>query len=177
MTALEKHVKSQFEKKFTDRRLICSSVAVLSREHNGRGPCQGRNQCHRGCPYSAYFSSNGVTLPAAAATGNLTLQPDSIAHSLIYDEKTNRVRGVRVIDAQTKKVTEYFAKVVFLCASTLNTTALLLNSRNKRFPNGFGNDSGELGHNLMDHHNGGGATASYSGLPHPYYRGRRATSM
>ena len=77
MTALEKHIKREFEKEFTDRQLICSSIAVLSREHNGRGPCQGRNQCARGCPYSAYFSSNGVTLPAAAATGNLTLQPDS----------------------------------------------------------------------------------------------------
>ena len=177
MTAFEKHLRGSMEKAFDDRRLICSSIAVLSRELNGRGPCQGRNQCHRGCPFSAYFSSNGVTLPAAAATGNLTLQQDAIAHSLIYDEKTNRVRGVRVIDVQTKKTTEYFSKVIFLCASTLNTTALLLNSRSKRFPNGFGNDSGELGHNLMDHHNGGGATASYSGLLDRYYRGRRATSM
>ena len=87
--------------------LICSSIAVLSREHNGRGPCRGRDQCARGCPYSAYFSSNGVTLPAAAATGNLTLQPDSIVHSLIYDEGKQRVTGVRVIDANTFKSTEY----------------------------------------------------------------------
>ena len=86
MNALEKHIKREMAKAFTDRKLICSATAVLSREHNGRGPCQGRNQCARGCPYSAYFSSNGVTLPAAAATGNLTLQPDSIVHSLIYDE-------------------------------------------------------------------------------------------
>ena len=159
MTALEKHVKSAFQKAFTDRHLICSSVAVLSREHNGRGPCQGRDQCARGCPYSAYFSSNGVTLPAAAATGNLTLQPDTVVHSLIYDEAKNRVTGVRVVDVNTLKTTEYFARVVFLCASTLNSTAILLNTRVKRFPNGLGNDSGELGHNLMDHHNGGGATA------------------
>jgi choline dehydrogenase-like flavoprotein len=177
MNALEKHIKGSFEKSFTDRRLICSSTAVLSREHNGRGPCQGRNQCARGCPFSAYFSSNGVTLPAAAKTGNLTLQPDAIAHSLIYDERKNRVTGVRVVDAHTRKTMEYFARVVFLCASTLNTTALLLNSRGARFPNGLGNDSGELGHNLMDHHNGGGATASYSGLSDRYYRGRRSTSM
>jgi choline dehydrogenase-like flavoprotein len=177
MNALEKHIKGSFEKAFTGRRLICSATAVLSREHNGRGPCQGRNQCARGCPYSAYFSSNGVTLPAAAATGNLTLQPDTIAHSLIYDESKQRVTGVRVIDAVSRKATEYFARVVFLCASTLNSTALLLNSRSPRFPNGLGNDSGELGHNLMDHHNGGGATASYSGLSDRYYRGRRATSM
>jgi choline dehydrogenase-like flavoprotein len=177
MTAFEKHIKRSFEKSFADRRLIASSAAVLSREHNGRGPCQGRDQCARGCPYSAYFSSNGVTLPAAAATGNLTLQPDAIGHSLIYDAKKNRVTGVRVIDAHTKQTSEYFARVVFLCASTLNSTALLLNSRSERFPNGLGNDSGELGHNLMDHHNGAGATASYAGLLDRYYRGRRATSV
>ena len=177
MTALEKYVKGSFEKAFTDRRLICSSIAVLSREHNGRGPCQGRNQCARGCPYSAYFSSNGVTLPAAAATGNLTLTPDTVVHSLIYDDKKQRVTGVRAVDVNTLKTTEYFAKVVFLCASSLNSTAILLNTRSARFPNGLGNDSGELGHNLMDHHNGGGATASYSGLLDRYYKGRRSTSM
>jgi choline dehydrogenase-like flavoprotein len=177
MNALEKHLRGSFEKSFADRRLICSATAVLSREHNGRGPCQGRNQCARGCPYSAYFSSNGVTLPAAAATGNLTLRPDSVAHSLIYDEKANRVTGVRVVDANTHATTEHHAKVVFLSASTLNSTAILLNSRSARFPEGLGNDSGELGHNLMDHHNGGGATASYSKLLDRYYKGRRSTSM
>jgi choline dehydrogenase-like flavoprotein len=178
MNALEKHIRARFAEKFAgQRKLICSATAVLSREHNGRGPCQGGNHCARGCPYSAYFSSNGVTLPAAAATGNLTLRPDSIVHSLIYDEGRNKVTGVRVVDAETKKTQEYFARVVFLCASTLNTTAILLNSRSLRFPDGLGNDSGELGHNLMDHHNGGGATASYSKLLDRYYRGRRSTSM
>lgn len=178
MNALEKHIRARFAEKFAgERKLICSATAVLSREHNGRGPCQGRNHCARGCPYSAYFSSNGVTLPAAAATGNLTLRPDSIVHSLIYDEGRNKVTGVRVVDAEAKKTQEYFARVVFLCASTLNTTAILLNSRSLRFPDGLGNDSGELGHNLMDHHNGGGATASYSKLLDRYYRGRRSTSM
>jgi choline dehydrogenase-like flavoprotein len=177
MTALEKHMKREIAKEYTDRYLVASSIAVLSRELNGRGPCQGRNQCARGCPYSAYFSSNGVTLPAAAATGNLTLQPDSVVHSLIYDEGKNRVTGVRVIDTRSMQTREYFAKVVFLCASALNSTAILLNSRSSRFPNGLGNDSGELGHNLMDHHNGGGATASYSGLLDRYYKGRRSTSM
>jgi choline dehydrogenase-like flavoprotein len=160
-----------------ERKLICSATAVLSREHNGRGPCQGRNQCARGCPYSAYFSSNGVTLPAAAATGNLTLRPDSLVHSLVYDDTKQRVTGVRVIDSATRQTTEYSGKVVFLCASTLNSTAILLNSTSARFPGGLGNDSGELGHNLMDHHNGGGATASFSGLLDRYYRGRRSTSM
>ena len=178
MNALEKHIRTHMEQAFGgERKLICSATAVLSREHNGRGPCQGRNQCARGCPFSAYFSSNGVTLPAAAATGNLTLRPDSIGHSLVYDDARRRVTGVRVIDAATKQATEYRARVVFLCASTLNSTAMLLNSRSARFPDGLGNDSGELGHNLMDHHNGGGATARYSGLLDRYYRGRRATSM
>ncbi len=118
-----------------------------------------------------------MTLPAAAATGNLTLKPDSIVHSLIYDEAKQRVTGVRVIDANSFTSTEYFARVVFLCASALNSTSILLNTRSSRFPNGLGNDSGELGHNLMDHHNGGGATASYSGLLDRYYKGRRSTSM
>jgi choline dehydrogenase-like flavoprotein len=178
MNALEKHIRGHMAEAFKgERKLICSATAVLSREHNGRGPCRGRNQCARGCPYSAYFSSNGVTLPAAAATGNLTLKPDSLAHSLIYDDVKKRVTGVRVIDAATRQTTEYFARVVFLCASAMNSTAVLLNSTSARFPKGLGNDSGELGHNLMDHHNGGGATASYSGLLDRYYRGRRSTSM
>ena len=178
MNALEKHIRANMDAAFKgERKLICSATAVLSREHNGRGPCQGRNQCARGCTYSAYFSSNGVTLPAAAATGRLTLRPDSLAHSLIYDDARRRVTGVRVIDSATKQTTEYFARVVFLCASALNSTAILLNSTSSRFPDGLGNDSGELGHNLMDHHNGGGATASFSGLLDRYYRGRRSTSM
>src|SRR5690348_14710045 len=137
MNALEKHIKARFAEKFNgERKLICSSTAVLSREHNGRGPCRGRNQCARGCPYSAYFSSNGVTLPAAAATGNLTLRPDAVVHSLIYDEGKNKVTGVRVVDMTTKSTYEYFARIVFLCASTLNSTAILLNSRSMRFPDG-----------------------------------------
>jgi choline dehydrogenase-like flavoprotein len=178
MNALEKHIRTNMAAAFKgERKLICSATAVLSREHNGRGPCQGRNQCARGCPYSAYFSSNGVTLPAAATTGNLTLRPDSLVHSLVYDDARKRVTGVRVIDSATRQTTEYSARVVFLCASTLNSTAVLLNSTSSRFPQGLGNDSGELGHNLMDHHNGGGATASYSGLLDRYYRGRRSTSM
>lgn len=177
MNALEKHLRAGIESVFPGRKLIASPTAVLSREHNGRGLCQGRNQCARGCPYSAYFSSNGVTLPAAVATGNLTLRADAIVHSLIQDEGTGKARGVRVIDATTKEVTEYPGRVVFLCASTLNSTTILLNSVSRRFPNGYGNDSGVLGHYLMDHHNGGGATGSFSGLADRYYRGRRSTSV
>ena len=177
MNAFEKHIRARIAATFPDRKLIASSTAVLSREHNGRGPCQGRNECARGCPFSAYFSSNGVTLPTAAATGKLTLQPDSIVHSLIYNDSQRKVTGVRVIDAHTKIMTEYFARVVFLCASTLNSTTILLNSRSPRFPNGLGNDSGVLGHYLMDHHNGGGASGEYDGLEDRYYKGRRSTSV
>jgi choline dehydrogenase-like flavoprotein len=124
MNALEKHIRARMGEAFTDRKLICSATAVLSREHNGRGPCQGRNHCARGCPYSAYFSSNGVTLPAAAATGNLTLAADKIVHSVIFDAAQNKATGVRVIDAHTKQTEDYFANVIFLCASTLNTTTM-----------------------------------------------------
>lgn len=177
MNAFEKHIRAGMEATFTDRKLISSSCAVLTQEHNGRGPCQGRNQCARGCPFSAYFSSNSVTLPAAAATGNLTLRADAIVHSLIHDEASGKATGVRVIDAHTKETTEYFAKVIFLCASTLNSTAILLNSRSARFPDGFGNDSGALGHYLMDHHNGAGAMGGFSGLSDRYYRGRRPSSV
>jgi choline dehydrogenase-like flavoprotein len=165
MNCIEKHVRQRMQERFTDRRLIASRVAVLSQPHNGRGQCRARNLCHRGCPYGAYFSSNSSTLPAAAATGRMTLRPFSIAHSLICDEDSGRATGVRVIDAETKETTEYFARVLFLNASTLNTTALLLNSISRRHPNGFGNSSGVLGRYLMDHH------------ADKYYAGRRSTSV
>jgi choline dehydrogenase-like flavoprotein len=154
-----------------------SHVAVLTRPHNGRGACQGRNLCHRGCPYGAYFSSNSSTLPAAAATGRLTLRPHSIAHSLVTDHETGRAKGVRVIDAETGKAEEFHARVVFLNASTLATTGLLLHSTSDRFPNGFANGSGVLGHYLMDHTNAAGAMGGYSGLADKYYKGRRPSGM
>jgi glucoside 3-dehydrogenase (cytochrome c) catalytic subunit len=177
MNCIEEHVRKRLPERFPDRRLIASRQAVLSRPHNGRGQCQSRNLCHRGCPFGAYFSSNSSTLPAAAATGRLTLRPFSIAHSVICDEGTGRAAGVRVVDAETKETTEYFARVVFLNASALNTTALMLNSRCRHHPNGFGNSSGVLGHYLMDHHAGLGAFGSYDGYADRYYAGRRSTSV
>ena len=113
--------------------------------------------CARGCPYGAYFSSNSSTLPAAAQTGNLTLRPFSIVHSLIYDADKGRATGVRVIDAETKKTDEYFARIIFLNAGTLNSTAILMNSTSPQFPDGFANSSGVLGYYLMDHQETGGA--------------------
>ena len=128
MNCIERHFRDQLAARYPDRRLISSRAAVLSQPHNGRGQCMARNLCHRGCPYGAYFSSNSSTLPAAAATGRLTLRPHSIVHSLITDANTGKAKGVRVIDAETHATTEYFARVIFLNASALNTTAILLNS-------------------------------------------------
>ena len=177
MNCIETHIRQRLAAQYADRRLISSRVAVLSQPHNGRGQCQSRNLCHRGCPYGAYFSSNSSTLPAAAATVRMTLRPFSIVHSLITDKATGRASGVRVIDAETRTTTDYFAKVIFLNASALNTTAILLNSADGRHPNGFANSSGVLGHYLMDHHAAVGATAIYDGYSDKYYAGRRSTSV
>ena len=177
MNCFERQMRERIHAAFPERNLIMSHVAVLTRPHNGRGACQGRDLCHRGCPYGAYFSSNSSTLPAAAATGRLTLRPHSIAHSLITDHETGRAKGVRVIDAETGQAVEFYARVVFLNASTLGTTGLLLHSTSDRFPNGFANGSGVLGHYLMDHTNAAGATAGYSGLQDKYFQGRRPSGM
>ena len=142
-----------------------------------RGTCQYRNMCIRGCPYGAYFSSNSSTLPAAEKTGNMTLRPNSIVHELIYDEKQGRATGVRVLDAETGTQTEYFAKVIFLCASTFGSTFIMMNSISSRFPNGFGNDSGELGCNIMDHQLEVGASAQVDGYENEYYTGRRPNGV
>ena len=127
----------------------------------------------RGCPYGAYFSSNSSTLPAAEKTGNMTIVPNAIVYEMIYDNDKGKATGVRVLDAETGHQTEYFARVIFLCASTFGTTHLLLNSKSSRFPNGFGNDSGEVGHNIMDHLFGTGARALVEGHEDRYYSGRR----
>lgn len=177
MNSIEKHLREQIRLHFPERRLISSRAAVLSQPHNGRGACQARNLCHRGCPYGAYFSSNSSTLPAAKATGRLTLRPFSIAHSLLVDPATGRASGVRVIDAETHQTIDFFARVVFLNASTLNTTALMLGSVSARHPAGFGNSSGVLGRYLMDHHAAVGATATFDGYADKYYSGRRSTSV
>jgi choline dehydrogenase-like flavoprotein len=176
MNCLEKHLKERIEKKFTGRNLIQSRMAVLTQPHNGRGKCMSRNLCHRGCPYGAYFSSNSSTLPAAYKTGNLTLRPFSIVHSIIWDKEKHKATGVRVIDAETMETIEYFAPVIFLNASALSTTKIMLQSTSETFPNGFANSSGVLGRYLMDHYSGTGAVASYDILKDQYYFGQRSTS-
>lgn len=142
-----------------------------------RGVCQSRNLCDRGCPFGAYFSSNASTLPFALKTGNMTLRPNSIVHSVIYDESKGKAVGVRVLDTQTKEETEYFAKIIFLNASTLGSTHILLNSISKRFPNGLGNGSDQVGRNLMDHQYRTGAEADVEGFEDSYYVGRRPNGI
>ncbi|MDI1323692.1 MAG: GMC family oxidoreductase [Algoriphagus sp.] len=177
LNCVEKHVKSRIEKEFSGRNMIIGRVAHLTEPLNGRGKCQFRNRCDRGCPYGAYFSSNAVTLPAANATGNLTIRPFSIVQSLIYDEAKGKATGVRIIDAETNEVFEYHAKIIFCNASTLSSTQILMNSTSNRFPNGLGNDSGELGHNLMDHTYRVGAMGVVDGFDDEYYKGRRPNGI
>ena len=177
LNTLEKTVKERLEKNYPGRYMTIGRVAHLTEPINGRGKCQFRNRCSRGCPFGAYFSSNAVTIPAAEKTGNLTIRPFSIVNSIIYDDKTGKATGVRVIDSETNQATEFFAKVIFCNASTLGSAFILLNSTSSRFPNGLGNDSGELGHNLMDHHYRIGATGSYEGFEDRYYTGRRPNGI
>jgi choline dehydrogenase-like flavoprotein len=177
MNCLETQVKGRIAKAFDGRPMIIGRVANLTQPHNGRGGCQYRNRCMRGCPYGAYFSSNASTLPAAYATGKLTLRPFSIVTELIYDRNTNKATGVRIVDAQTNQSTEYFARVIFLCASTVASTFILLNSVSDRFPNGLGNDSGELGHNLMDHHFKVGASGLSEDFGDRFYKGQRPNGI
>lgn len=177
MNCVEKHVAARIKEKFNDRIMTIGRAAHLTKGLHDRGPCQYRNMCTRGCPFTGYFSSNGVTLPAAAKTGNLTLRPHSIVLDVIYDEQTQKAKGVRIMDAETKETMEYFAKIIFLNASTLGTAAILLNSVSNRFPTGLGNDSDQVGRNLMDHHYGVGAGGSMEGFEDKYYFGRRPNGI
>lgn len=163
MTCVELDMKNALAKHFDDRMMTIGRSAVLTRAHRGRAACHYCGVCHRGCITQSYFSSLSSTLPAAMKTGKLTLRPYSVVHSLIFDPDSRRIAGVRVIDAQTKKSMEFKGRVVFLCAGTLESTRILLNSATPEFPNGLANSSGELGHNLMDHHMGSGAGGSMPG--------------
>jgi len=175
MNCAERVVRQGIERAFPGRRMTMTRVANLTRAHLGRGPCQARNQCARGCSFGGYFSSLSATLPAARKTGRLTVVTDAIVHSVIYDERKDRAVGVRVIDAHTKTAREYFGRVIFLCASTLATAQILLNSKTARFATGLANSSGEVGHNLMDHISKAGARGTVPGLEDKYVYGRRPT--
>ncbi len=180
MNTVEKKMQTNIMKKFADRSVIQGRCAHLTEPQpihieQGRQPCQARSLCERGCPFGGYFSSNASTIPWAQKTGNLTLQPNSVVHSIIYDETTQKAKGVRVIDSITKKATEYFAKIIFVNASTLNTNLILLNSISKRFPNGLGNDNGLLGKYIAFHNYRGSLSATVDGNLDQYYYGRRPT--
>ncbi|WP_026463929.1 GMC oxidoreductase [Adhaeribacter aquaticus] len=177
MNCVEKEIKKGIEAKFPNRRMTMGRVANLTKPHNGRGNCQFRNMCNRGCPFGGYFSTQASTLPAAQATGNLTLRPDSAVNSVIYDEQKQRATGVRVIDTKTGEMTEYYARILFINGSTLGTTFVLLNSISSRFPNGLGNDSMQLGHNLMDHHFRTGASGEFPGMEDKTFFGRRPNGI
>jgi choline dehydrogenase-like flavoprotein len=177
LNCLEKDIAEKLKVKFTDRRMIIGRVANLTKGLKDRGPCQFRNMCDRGCPFSAYFSSNSATLPAARATGNLTLRPDSIVMEVLYDKEKKKATGIRILDANTKKTEEFYAKIIFLNASTIGSTFILLNSVSDAFPNGMGNGSGQLGRNLMDHHYRVGANASSDDFKDQYTFGRRANGI
>lgn len=142
----------------------------------GRGQCQKRDLCSRGCPFGGYFSSNSATIPWAQRTGNLSLLTDAVVQSVIYDERKNRATGVRVIDTKTRNITEYSAKILFVNASAINTNLILLNSTSRRFPNGLGNDSGLLGSHIAFHSYRGRVQATFEGLHHFTTSGRRPGS-
>ena len=176
LNCVENHLKESIANSHNDRLLTIGRVAHITKgikEGASRTACQYRNRCDRGCPFGAYFSSNSSTLPAAEATGNMTLRPNSIVAEVLYDAKTQKATGVRVIDSLTKESIEFSSKLVFLCASSMASTAILMQSKSSRFPNGMGNDSGELGHNIMDHQLGSGASGRYDGFKDQYYAGRR----
>ncbi len=177
MNCLEQDVRGRLAEKFNGRVMTIGRAANLTVPHLGRGSCQYRNRCIRGCPYGGYFSSNSATLPAAYATGRLTLRPFSIVTEIIPAADGKRAAGVRVIDAETREVIEFRARVIFLCASAVASTFILLNSRSDRFPQGFGNDSGELGHNLMDHHFKVGAAGISDRFADRYFRGNRPNGI
>ena len=176
LNCVEQSVRHSLNRKM-GRAMIIGRSANHTAKVGNRGPCQFRNKCHQGCPFSGYFSSNSATLPAAAATGNLTLRPNSITIEVIYDKETQKASGVRVLDSETMNTEEFYAKIVFLNASTLGTAQILLMSKSDAFPNGLGNGSGEIGHNLMDHHYGVGAWGTMEGFEDRYYEGRRPNGI
>lgn len=178
LNCVEKDVAARIKQHYNNNRhMIIGRVANLTQAHHDRSNCQYRNKCWLGCPFGAYFSTQSATLPAAVATGNLTLRPFSIVTKVIYDKDTKKAKGVEVLDAETNQTYEYFAKVIFLNASALNSTWMLMNSATDVWPEGLGSSSGELGHNLMDHHFRVGASGTVEGYEDKYYYGRRPNGV
>ena len=181
MNCVEKYFSQETAKNYKDRHIIIGRAAHLTNPKQihydqGRASCQNRTICERGCPYGGYFSSNSSTLPWAAKTGKMTLRPHSVVHSIIYDEKKNKATGVRVIDANTKEMTEYYARIIFVNAAAINTNLVLLNSTSNRFPNGLGNDNGLLGKYVAFHNYRATINAQYEGFLDSKTDGRRPNS-
>lgn len=177
MNCVEEKVKDGIESNFENRIMTIGRVANLTKSHKGRNRCQFRNQCSRGCPFGAYFSTQSSTLPAAEKTGNLTVLVDSIVSEIMYDKDEKRATGVKVIDSNTKEQTEFYSDIVFVNAGTVATATILLNSTSARFPNGFGNDSEVVGRYLMDHQKEYGASGEMPGFDDKYYYGRRPNGI
>jgi choline dehydrogenase-like flavoprotein len=180
MNQVELEIQRNIQNKYSDRYVIAGRCAHLTKPKQihidqGRTSCQARNLCQRGCPFGGYFSSNASTLPWAQKTGNLTLRPHSVVDSVIYDDQLGKAVGVRVIDSETNKSLEFYAKVIFVNASTIATNQILLNSTSKRFPQGIGNDSGILGKYIAFHNYLGSLSATFEGFEDSYYYGRRPT--
>jgi choline dehydrogenase-like flavoprotein len=178
MNCVEKDVAVRIKEKFKGQRhMIIGRVANLTVPHNNRTNCQYRNKCDLGCPFGGYFSTQAATLPAALATGNLTLRPFSIVTRILYDKETKKASGVEIIDAETNLTYEYKAKIIFVNASAFNSTWLLMNSATDIWPDGLGSSSGELGNNVMDHHFRCGASGRVEGYEDKYYYGRRPNGI
>lgn len=178
MNVVEKDVSKRLKEFYKEaRHMIIGRTANITVPHNNRTNCQYRNKCWLGCPFGAYFSTQSATLPAAMATGNLTVRPWSIVTKILYDKDTKKAKGVEVLDAETNKTYEYFAKIVFVNASTINSAWILMNSATDVWEGGLGSSSGELGHNLMDHHLNVSAYGRIEGYEDKYYFGRRANGF
>ena len=178
MNCVEKDVAARIKEQFKGTRLMTiGRTANLTVPHNGRTNCQYRNKCWLGCPFGAYFSTQSSTLPAAVKTGNLTLRPFSIVTKVLYDKDTKKATGVEIIDAQNNQTYEYKSKIVFVCASAFNSAWVLMNSATDVWDGGLGSSSGELGHNVMDHHFRCGASGTAAGYEDKYFFGRRANGI
>lgn len=179
LNCVEQHFREQVAEQFDGRVVTAGRVAHITsdKKYDGRSKCQFRNRCIRGCPFGGYFSSVSSTLPAAERTGNMTLRDNSIVHEVIYDAATGKASGVKVIDRETKESMVFNAKIVFLCASAMASSAILMQSKSERFPNGLGNDSDQLGRNIMDHQLGVGASGSFDGFEDKYYKGRKPNGV
>jgi len=179
LNCVEQHFREQIAAQFEGRVVTAGRVAHITsdKEFEGRSKCQFRNRCSRGCPFGAYFSSVSSTLPAAERTGNMTLRANSIVHEVIYDPASGKASGVKVIDKETKEAMVFNAKVIFLCASSMASSAILMQSKSERFPNGLGNDSDQLGRNIMDHQLGVGANGTFDGYEDKYFKGRKPNGV